>query len=163
MASTKTSENWGKLKARDIMRKDVITVSVNAPLSEVERVLGEHRISGVPVTDEAGHIVGVLSVRDLLERYAEDPDARPRRAAGFYQLSTEELEEEDLVAFEVPEKGEDTVKDIMNAEVFTISADAGLQEIARKMVELNIHRILVDEKKRHIGLISTMDILRALR
>ena len=162
MATAKTHEKWSQLTARDIMRKDVITVSVNMPLSDVERLLGENRISGAPVTDEAGHIVGVLSVRDLLERYTEDPDSRPRRGHGFYRQPTEELEDEDFEAFEVPEEAEETARDIMTAEIHAVAADAKLQDIARQMVEHSIHRVLVQDSKKYIGLISTMDVLRAL-
>ena len=78
------AERWALLTAGDVMRSDVITVPYSTPLSEVERVLSDNRISGAPVTDEAGHIVGIISVKDLIERYAEDPDARPRRGQGFY-------------------------------------------------------------------------------
>lgn len=154
--------DWDDLTARDIMQTQVLTVSVDTPLSEVERLLSEHRISGLPVTDEAGHLVGVVSIRDLIEHYTEDPDARPRRGRGFYQLDTEELADEDIEAFEVPEEAEETAGDIMTAEVYAVPADAKLPEVARRMVELRIHRILVRENGKHVGLISTFDLLGAL-
>ena len=96
------AEGWGYVTARDIMQSDVITVPYATPLSEVERTLSDNRISGAPVTDEAGHIIGIVSIRDLVERYAEDPDARPRRGNGFYHLSSEEMLDEDFESFEVP-------------------------------------------------------------
>jgi CBS domain-containing protein len=155
-------ERWGLVTARDIMRPEVVTVSYAAPLSEVERVLSDNRISGAPVVDEAGKIVGIVSLRDLVERYTEDPDARPRRGHGFYHLSSEEMLDEDFDSFEVPEESEDTAEDIMTAQVFSVPAGAGLREIAATMAEHRIHRVLVVDDGKHVGLISAMEILDAL-
>ncbi len=155
-------ERWGLVTARDIMRTEVITVPYATPLSEVERILSDNRISGAPVTDEAGRIIGIVSVRDLIERYAEDPDSRPRRGHGFYHLSSEEMLEEDFDSFDVPDESEDTAEDVMTGQIFSVSADAGLKEIAGVMAEHRIHRVLVQENGRNVGLISAMEILDAL-
>ena len=114
------------------------------------------------MTDEAGHIIGIVSIRDLVERYAEDPDARPRRGNGFYHLSSEEMLDEDFDTFEVPEESEETAGDVMTGQIHSVDASAGLREIAGAMAKHRIHRVLVCEKGRHVGLISTMEILRAL-
>lgn len=156
------AERWASVTARKIMRTEVITIPYATPLSEVERILSDNRISGAPVTDEAGHIVGIVSVRDLVERYAEDPDARPRRGQGFYHLSAEEMLEEDFDSFEVPEESEETAEDVMSAEIYSVPADAGLMDIARTMAKHKIHRVLVAENGRHVGLITTMEVLQAL-
>jgi CBS domain-containing protein len=149
--------------ARDVMKTDLLTVSRNTPLSEVERLLGEHRIGGVPVTDEAGHIVGVVSVRDLLERYAQDPDSRPRRGRGSYRLSTEEMSDGgDLDSYDVPEESEETVADIMNSDVYSVAMDEPVSAVAKRMVDLKIHRILVADRNRYVGMITTFDLIAAL-
>ncbi|MHC5064999.1 MAG: CBS domain-containing protein [Planctomycetota bacterium] len=153
---------WAALTARDIMQTEVLTVATSTPISEVERLLGEHRIGGIPVTDEAGHIAGVLSMRDLLELYSQDEDSRPRRGPGFYHLSSREMLEEDFDSFEVPDEAEETAGQVMTAEVYSVEASAGLDKIAKAMAEHRIHRVLVQEDRKHVGLISTMDILQAL-
>ncbi len=153
------------LTARDVMQTHVLTVSLSTPLSEVERVLGEHRIGGAPVTDEAGHIVGVVSVRDLLERYTQDPDAQPRRGPGFYHASSQEMADEDyedLDSFNAPAEGEETVSDIMNSDVYSVPAAATLSTVAAQMIKHKIHRILVEDSKKYIGLITTFDLLSAV-
>jgi len=150
------------LLARDIMRTKMVTIEESAPLSEVERILSESRVSGAPVVDVHGGIVGVISIRDLIERYAEEPSSRPRRGRGTFWLATDELDEEEFESFEAPEESEETAGQVMTAAVHTIDANATLVEVARTMVELQIHRILVTEKRRTMGLISTMDILRAI-
>jgi len=165
-ASTATprsvADRWALVTARDVMRTDVITVPYATPLSEVERILSDNRISGAPVTDESGHIVGILSLKDIISRYAEDPDSRPRRGPGFYHLSSEEMLEEDFDSFEVPKESEETAESIMTAQVYSVDVEDGLKAIAAMMSKHRIHRVLVEEDGRHVGLISTMEILDAL-
>ena len=156
------ASRWALITARDIMRKDVVTINYATPLSEVERKFSDHRISGAPVTDEAGHIVGVISLKDLVDRYAESPDSHPRRGRGFFHLSSEEMLDDDFESFEVPDEAEETAGDIMSGQVFAIPADAGLKEIATAMVEHKVHRLLVQEGGKYIGLVSTMEILDSL-
>jgi CBS-domain-containing membrane protein len=60
------------MKVREIMTRNVISVTEDAPVREVARVLDRHRISGVPVTDDSGHMVGLISEFDLIAK----PEAR---------------------------------------------------------------------------------------
>jgi CBS domain-containing protein len=148
--------------ARDLMRKDMVVVTSAAPLSEVERVLAENRISGAPVVDEAGAIVGVISIRDLVQRYAEEPDGRPRRERAFYGLESDDRIEEDLESFEIPEDAEDTAADVMTTDLVSVPADAGLGDVAKAMTTHKVHRLLVEDGGRYVGLVSTLEILDAL-
>jgi len=156
------AERWALVTAGDIMRTDVVVLSYAAPLSDIERTLSENRISGAPVVDEAGHIVGIVSLKDLVDRYAQDPDARPRRGPGFFHLSSQELGEGDFNAFEVPSESEDTAQDVMTAEIYAVPTTAGLHDIAKVMSEHKIHRVLVEDDKRYVGLLSTMEVINSL-
>lgn len=164
MAATEESqaERWALVTARDIMRTDVVVVSYAAPLSDIEQTLSDNRISGAPVVDAGGHIIGIVSTKDIIDRYAQDPGARPRRGAGFYRLSSEELDEDDWDSFELPSETEDTARDIMTAEVYAVDVNAGLKDIAKTMHSHRIHRVLVQDDGKYVGLISTMEILAAL-
>lgn len=153
---------WPHLTARDVMRRDVITIDRATPLSEVERVLADQKISGAPVTDETGAIVGVISLRDLVERYVEDADARPRRSRGYFHLSSEALEDDDYELTELPEETEETAEDVMTAEVFSVSADAPLADVARTMVEKRIHRVLVQSGGHFAGIVGSFEVLEVL-
>jgi CBS domain-containing protein len=144
------------------MRRNVVTVDRTTPLSEVERVLVDAKISGAPVTDEAGQIVGVVSLRDLVERYVEDPDARPRRGRGFFHLSSEELLDEDYDSADIPEESEETAIDVMTAEVYRVDESAPLAEIAKTMVKHRIHRVLVESRGHFAGILGTFEVLGAL-
>ena len=127
------------MTAADIMAKRVVTVSPGAPLSEVERVLSENRVSGVPVVDSAGRALGVVSLRDLIDRYAEDPDARPRRGTNFYRLPTETVRRFYAmirVSFEELGKLSDRVLEAY-AGVGTVRAHAAEAAIVRRYEERN--------------------------
>ncbi len=153
--------DWHSLTARDIMRTEVITVPMDATLSEVERLLNEHRIGGLPVTNEAGHIVGIISIRDLITKYAESPEDRMAPAGSFYNPSADD----DQIAydtFEMPDDITDTAGDIMTPQVYTVPADASAEQVAGKMAEHNVHRILVTEDSLKVGFISAMDILKTV-
>lgn len=156
------ANHWKLVTARELMRTDVVVVSYAAPLSDVEQKLSDNRISGAPVVDEAGHIIGIVSLKDLIERYTSDPSSRPRRGDGFYHLSMAGLDDHDFNSFEVPAESEDTAQDVMTAEIYAVDADADLRTIARTMHEHRIHRVLVKENERYVGLISTLEILAAL-
>lgn len=154
---------WSRLTAADIMQTEVVTVAATMPLAEVERTLNESRITGAPVTDEAGHIVGVISIRDLIERYTQDPDARPEppQRPTFYGLDDDDFDGESPEA-EWATRSQDTAGDAMTAAVFHVAPTASLQQVARAMVRHAIHRILVAEKGHTVGIISATDLLRAM-
>ena len=145
-----------ELLAGDIMQSPVFTVSESTSLRDLQQVLSDYGISGAPVTDTAGHIIGVVSVRDLLERYAS-AERNPAETHDFYDGRDESAAE-----FELPDTAGDTVADVMTAEVHSVVRGATLAQVARKMLELRVHRILVLEGPNHVGLISTFDVLRAL-
>ena len=158
-----TKKKSGKpVTARDVMITEVVTVSYAAPLSEVERLLVENKISGMPVVDEAGHVVGVVSIKDLIERYAEDPDSRPRRGAGYYHVSLEDMADEDYEAFDLPEEAEETAEDLMTPEIFAVPADASIPEVAAQMYEHRVHRLLVQDGNKFVGIVTTLEVLGAV-
>jgi len=161
---TARGTRWLGLAAADIMQKHVITVGDSAPLSEVERVLSENRISGVPVTDQSGRVLGVISMRDLLDRYAEEPEARPRRGPGYFRESTAELADADLESFDLPPESEETAGSLMTPEIYDVPSTAPVHEVAGKMAEHGIHRVLVTDatSRQVVGIITSMGILAAV-
>lgn len=153
------------LPATAAMEKEIITVSRTAPLSKVERLLTEHRVSGLPVTDVSGRAIGVISYRDLLDHYAEEDGTRPSRRPDYYRVSAEELRDEDVdVGFEVPEESEGTAEQAMTGDVIHVRSDAPLREVARTMAKRSIHRVLVTDPRtnRVVGIISSLGLLSAL-
>jgi CBS domain-containing protein len=162
--SERTPRPFDGLTAKDIMAKRIVTVSPTAPLSEVERLLTENRISGMPVTDSSGRAIGVVSYRDLLDHYAENPDARPRREPGFFRLPTEHLLDEDFESFSVPPESEDSVEDVMTPAIIDVATDASIREICRTMTKHSVHRVLVTDAGtgKMVGIVSSLAVLAAI-
>lgn len=151
--------NFADLRARDVMQRNVVCVQASDPLEEVERVLADERISGVPVLDEDGQMLGVLSAKDLVRRHAEDTEVP--EDLGF-QDTVLEAEDTEPVAYRRSQRGELVAGDVMTTEVVTIAPDQDLVAVARTMVERQVHRLLVVEHGRLVGIVSTMDLLRPL-
>ena len=124
--------------AGDIMQTNVVAVPSTTPLAEVAALLSEHRISGAPVTDEAGRVSGVISMRDLLDTYAQSPESHARRRHEFWATAATDESEELLSGSEIPDDSEETAGEIMTAEVHTVPRSAPVAEVARQMVA---HRI----------------------
>jgi CBS domain-containing protein len=150
--------------AADMMETRVITVRATAPLSEVERVITEHRISGMPVVDGAGRVVGVVSYRDLLDHRATKPGSR--RDSDFFRETRFMLDGEidALAECSASAAGEDTVADVMTPAIVDVEPDATLEEVARTMVRHSIHRVLViePESRRVLGIISSLGVLASV-
>ncbi len=163
-AVAKHRKPWTELAAGDVMEKKVVAVSRSSPLSEVERLLTEHRISGMPVVDASGRAIGVVSYRDLLDHYADEPEARPRREPTFFRLPTEHLLDEDFESTSVPPESEDTVADVMTPAIVDVTADAPLPDVCRTMARHSVHRVLVTERGtgRMVGIVSSLGVLAAI-
>jgi CBS domain-containing protein len=159
-----SAQRWAIVTAKDLMRKNLVTVPRSASLSECQRILSEHRIGGAPVVDEKGAIVGIVSLKDLVEAFAQDPDLHRPGSRGSSRLTSEGLEDEelDLPYEEDREDREETVGEIMSDEVQSVPATAGLKEIASLMARRRIHRVLVEENGRYVGILTTIEILEAL-
>ncbi len=145
------------LRASDLMQSDLVCVRASDPLEEVERVLADARISGVPVLDEEGQMLGVLSTKDLVRRHAED--AEIPEDLGF-QDTVLDADDTEPVAYRRSERGVLCAGDVMTTEVASIGPDATLVEVAQAMVNREVHRLMVVDRGRLVGIVSTMDVLR---
>jgi CBS domain-containing protein len=147
--------NWQHATASDLMQTNLVTVAANTPLREVERILAEHRISGVPVTDVAGHIAGIVSMRDIVEFRAEDDDVTNERRVG----AAPDPDDPEGSTYVARDASEATAADVMTAEVYAVESNATVPEVAREMVRRQVHRVLVRHRGHYVGLISTFDLL----
>lgn len=137
------------LCAVDIMQRDLITVNAEDPMREVERVLVDAQVSAVPVLDESGVVLGVVSMRDVVSRYADRDD-------------TPDVDDE-IESVDWGRSGDSPCAgDLMTTEIVRVTPCTSLAAMARAMVENVTHRVLVVENERLLGLVSTMDILRAI-
>ena len=153
-----------KVLAKDVMEKNVKTVPSDLPLPDLERRFVDYGFSGFPVVDCDQTIRGVVSASDVLahvclERreiemstafYDEDPHTEYGSVSG------------DWVAAEVGKRTDHLfVRDVMNAHVISVISDTLIHDVATLMIEKKIHRVLVIDDKRLVGVISSIDIVRA--
>jgi CBS domain-containing protein len=151
------------LTAGEIMNPAVVTVQDDWTIQELATFLIERGISGAPVANEKGKLVGVVSNTDLAESAAEVgaappevPPAAPRPLATDRKLTRAEMDH-----MHVEHSGL-LVRDIMTPTLYTIPAETPVPEIARTMIAGRIHRLLVTRNHQVVGIITTLDLLKLL-
>lgn len=152
-----------KIEARDLMNPEVLTVDQEVTVRELASFLIENQISGAPVSDADGALVGVVSLTDIVASSSDDLGlTTDRRNPGFYLRDLEETYgEEDVRQFHIEEPGR-LVKEIMTPTVFSVEAGATVAEVASLMLEGHLHRVLVTDGREAVGIISTSDLLGLL-
>ena len=152
-------------RARDVMERDVITVTPETRLLDVHRLFVEEEIHGAPVVGADELVHGVVSTLDLL-RVVRD-ELEPGAGATVATYFREELPYSGPDWIRMPEDFQDrmqelTAADAMTRELVTVGPDASLDEVARVMLEHRVHRVLVIDAGGLAGVISTFDLIRAL-
>jgi CBS domain-containing protein len=143
----------------DLMNHDVLTVLPTTPLSEAIQILVDRQISGLPVVNDAGKLVGVISESDLMwrEKGLDRPPYIMFLDSVIY-LQNPAKHDRDLHKV----LGQ-TVGEVMTSHAISITADATIPTAARIMHEKKIHRLpVVDTEDRPIGIITQGDIVKAI-
>jgi CBS domain-containing protein len=139
--------------AAEIMTREVVWVPPDAPLAAVAEAMGAHGISGLPVVDEAGRVVGVISTKDFLTHMGV-PGPK-----NFMVLVASCLKSQGCVALPIKPR---QAGDLMSAPAVTVGPDASIKEIAAIFTEKAINRVPVtDPAGRLLGLVSRADIVKA--
>ena len=146
------------LLASDIMSKKVITARPETGLRELAELLVLNNIGGMPVVDEEGDLVGVVSQSDLI---AQNKLPHVPRAVSLFDWVIY-LEGLGRLEAELEKMGGTTVGDIMTRDVISVDASTPLEEMATIMTEKGVHTIPVLEEGRLVGVIGKMDIVRSL-
>ena len=154
-----------RMKARDVMTEDVVTANPNWTIEQLADFFMEYDISGAPVTDDDGNLVGVVSMSDITQYSSLPGESLPRpQPHKRYHLGIDsEYSTEDLQTFREHEWGGVTVDELMTPMVFDVNEDASIQTVADTMLKGRIHRVLVTRKKRLVGIITALDLVRILR
>lgn len=143
------------MKASDIMSTDVVTVGPKASVQEVAELLIKHRISGVPVVDENGHVVGLVSEGDLLRR--ADAGTGHERSWWLKLLLGSEGLAREYIHEHSPE-----VADVMSREIITASPDALVSDLAEILEKHRIKRLPIVKDGKLVGIVSRANLLHAL-
>jgi predicted transcriptional regulator len=164
------------LTARDLMSSDLLLLSEAMPLRDAARMLIRYRISGAPVVNGDGRVVGVLSSSDFVRLAGREKERQPadesRAFAGAFQSSAAAERSEcaqsvgifcDWQMAEFDDLPADSVHRCMSRDVFAVSDQATVQEMSRKMVQAHIHRlVVVDGDHMPLGIVTSTDILNAV-
>lgn len=148
-------ERLRTLTVRDAMNKAVITVSAGDSMTQAGEVLRKHGISGAPVVDERGRLVGVLSARDFVPASAT--------GANWCERVQELVQDYPGGPYHVEERQRQSVRDVMSTAVQTVDDDLPLVAAARCLCLEHIHRVIVvDDDIRPVGILTSLDIVAAL-
>jgi CBS domain-containing protein len=145
-----------ELKARDVMTAEPVCVSPSTTIRELARVFEENEVSGVPVVNQEGLVVGIVSKTDLIRRCAEGTDEIP--PAFLFEVLSEQGDEGETS--EVMPEPLVCVQDFMTEDPVMVSPEVSAASVAREMFERHIHRVVVvDEEKFPVGIITSLDLL----
>ena len=147
MSEQESFQRPARLQVGDVMTRDVLTISLDAPFKHIEQLMDEHHISALPVVDGEGGVVGVVSEADLLlktEAGAQEPgrwthDSRERRSKSHAQ----------------------TAAGLMSSPAVTVAPTQPLAAAARLMRKHSVKRLPVVDGGRLVGIVSRADVLKS--
>lgn len=148
-----------ELQAKDIMTKKVITINKNASIGELSELLIKNKISGVPVVDSDGKLVGIATEGDIIVQNADLHFPR------YFKLLDSVIYLESLGNFKrnLRKYLATKVEDIMTEKVRVVKKDTPVNKVADMMVENNINRVpVVDERGSLVGIITRADIVKSM-
>lgn len=150
-------ETHGKeiqMRVRDLMTTDVLTIGPEAPIRDVAAILVEHRISGLPVCDIEGHVLGVVSEGDILYKEHDPREAHTGGPLGWIVDGSPNFVGYRKAAALTSGKA-------MTAPAVTIEPNATVADAARLMSERRVNRLPVVEEGRLVGIVTRADLVRA--
>jgi CBS domain-containing protein len=146
------------LKASDIMTRKMVTVGPEDLVKVIARVLSGHSISAVPVCDETGRVVGVVSEGDLMQPFGS---ANMLKRAWWLDLLAEgdELAPNFLDYIKIDHR---RARDLMSSPAVTASEDTSVSDLADLMTNHRIKRLPIMRAGKLVGVVSRSDIVRTL-
>ena len=142
------------MKAHDVMTQPVVSIAQDATILEAVGLMLRHRISGLPVMDSTGQLVGIVTEGDFLRRVEIGTQRRRPRWIEFFIPGR--------LASEYVHAAGRRVDEIMTADVQTVEEDTPLEDVVRVIEHNRIKRVPVLHKKKLIGIITRANLLRAL-
>ena len=147
------------MKVREIMTIEVVTVQRNTLVNKIATLMHEHQITGVPVVDDARHVVGIITELDMIVR-----NTRLELPAFIQILDLARIQ------LEMPGHYRNRLRhmlgasagDIMTEDVVTISPDAQMEDLAETMVKRRVNPVPVIENGVLVGIVSRADLIRMM-
>jgi CBS domain-containing protein len=143
------------MRAKDVMVRAVATTTPDATVETVAKLMINLRISGVPVLDKNGQLVGIVTEGDLLRRVETGTERRLSRWSDWFSGNAR-------MAAEYVKSHARQVEDVMTRQVVTVGELEGLDEIAELMERNGIKRVPVVHDRKIVGIVSRADLLQVL-
>ncbi len=141
------------MKAEEIMTTNVIAVSPKTAIHEAAELMVDHGVSGLPVVDDEGDVVGIVTEGDLILR--EKPGERMSWWRAFFADAQK-------LARDYQKAHGTTVAEVMTRSVITVSPDLPIESVALILDEHKIRRVPVVAGGRLVGIVSRGDLIKAL-
>ncbi|MBI3592475.1 MAG: CBS domain-containing protein [Nitrospirae bacterium] len=146
------------LKAKDIMTGEVTTVKPSTTVEELARILMEHNISGAPVVNDKGDLIGIVTENDLISQNKRLHIPTIVRLFDAFIM----LESPGRIEKEIKKMAAVTVDDVCTKDIITVGEDNTVEEIATIMSEKKVHLIPVVDGKKILGIIGKMDLIKGM-
>jgi CBS-domain-containing membrane protein len=146
------------LTARDIMTKEVVSVTTETTIRELAEIITAHRIGSVPVLDSEGTLLGIVTESDLIE---QDKSFHIPTVISLFDWVIY-LESEKKFEKELKRMTAGTVADIFTREVLTVTPETPVSEIADIMSGRKIHAVPVVAEGKLVGIVSRIDLIRSM-
>ncbi|SRR6266481_5137059 len=143
------------MRAFDVMVRDVVTVHPNTDVVDAIKLLAEHDVSALPVLDDAGNLVGMLSEADLIHRVEIGTEKR----RPWWQ---EAVSGASTLAADFAKSHGKKVREIMASGVISVSEDTPLSEIAALLERKGIKRVPVVKGAKLVGIVSRSNLIQTL-
>jgi CBS domain-containing protein len=143
------------MKASDVMTPDVISADPDATVLQAARYMIQHHISGLPIIDKTGTLVGILSEGDFLRRRETHTDRRPSRWLEF-------LMGPGKLAAQYTHTHGSKVSEVMTTNLHTVSEDTSLEKVVEMMERYRIKRVPVLRGKKIVGIVTRANLMHAM-
>ncbi len=147
------------------MNANVITVSEDMTVHELADLFTEKMISGTPVVDYAGKLLGVVSLSDIVRTGMQRADitADPLKSTYYLDGWEDKVNEDELEDLRLDFNTDAVVRDIMTPTIFGVPETMPIGEMADTMIRGRIHRLIVTSGDQVVGIVTTLDMLTAIR
>ena len=135
--------------AKDVMKTELVTVGENTPVKEIARKMLDHDISGLPVVNEQGEILGVVSELDLMRK-----QIKPNEPSIWTMIWGMDPDREKQHRDAIRKYMGKTAGDVMTAPAMTVDASDSLEKVGNLMFNKKIKRVFVTEGGKLVGVVS---------
>jgi predicted transcriptional regulator len=156
-------DNMKELTAKHVMNPNVLVAESDWSVSRLADFFMENCISGAPVQSSTGKPIGVVSLTDIVHHETQPEKDRDWPHDYYLHALERQYAREEAACFQIETESLTTVRDIMTPDIFQVSENTPVQQVAHMMIKNRIHRVIVLRDKKVVGIISTPDILKIVR